>query len=130
MQLRNLEQLRAIHALKASKSEQKNYVGINNGEVVKKVPTMIRENGFLEALAFAIEKEAGYDSVFIAIMQHLVKVKKLTVGELEECKEQKPCEKFMAVLCKGDSSRLQVITAESMAYLNYLRRFVKPEKKD
>ena len=116
----NLEQIRAKNAYEAC--EKYTFGGKNKGEVVKKIPTMIRENGFLGALAFAIEKETGYADVFLAIITHLK-----TMGLVGD--DIKSCVDFLNLLLERPSGRLRRVTEETMLYLNYLRRFVNLEKK-
>lgn len=123
---RNLEQMRAQNALEASLG--KKFKGTNDGEVVKKVPTMIRENGLLGALAFAMEAKEdkkekagikltnpGHNDVFRAIIRHLA-----DVGIIEHEVDMRT---FVENLCESDATHLRAVTSEAMAYLNYLRRF-------
>lgn len=118
--LRNLEQIRAKNAYAASDSIR---TGKEGGRAVaKKVPTMIVANGFIGALAFAIEDNGGYLSVFHAVIDHLHKAN-LNCGIV--AKEPKA---FLDELCGKSADTLRAITSESMAYLNYLRRFAKPGK--
>ncbi len=112
----NLEQIRAKNALAACSNST--FGGKNNGEVVKKIPTMIRENGFLGALAFAIEKETGYTDVFQTIITHL-KTLELVENNINNCND------LLKLLVERPHGRLRRVTEETMAYLNYLRRFAK-----
>ena len=131
--MRNLEQIRAQNAFAA-----KDTIGTGAGggrAVAKKVPAQIITNGFLGALAFAIEnaankdgtideKKGGYYSVFQAIVTHL-RTKELDLG----VKAENPVDLFTELSKKETSAAtLRMITAEAMAYLNYLRRFAKPGK--
>lgn len=110
--IKNLEQIRAKNALSANIGG-----GAGDGDAVaKKVPTMIRENGFLGAMAFAKEKGVGYADVFNAIITHLAEVNRLPGT-------RRDFDGFFADLCAADAHKLRAITAEAMAYLNYLRRF-------
>lgn len=130
--MKNLDQIRAKNALDAAKeaAKEKGFKGANDGEVVKKVPTMIRENGILGALAFACEakekkdkdgtvrielKNEGHNGVFSAIIKHLNEL-----GRLPGKKRTDP-EGFLADLCEADASTLRSVTAEAMAYLAYLQ---------
>ena len=116
----NLEQLRAKNALKAARTIGQ---GSEGGDAVeKKVPAQIIANGFIGALAFAIERGAGYADVFRAVIDHLNDVKAMQ-GMV---KTDLPG--FLAELCDKSSAQLRAITEESMAYLGYLRRFVKSSK--
>lgn len=117
--MKNLEQIRAKNAFEAVK-EYKSFKGDGDGDIVKKVPTQIRDNGFLAAMAFAMYKGKGYEDVFNAIITHLPDV---------NCSFGLPynegVEAFFKKLVEKDSDTLRAITAEALAYLNYLRRFAK-----
>ena len=111
----NLELKRAAHAIKACQKE--NFGGAKGGEVVKKLPPMIRESGLLGALAFALSKSDndGHLKAFDTICRHLNELGKVrtntAAGLLEELIED------------SDSLKLRDVTAETLLYLNYLRRF-------
>lgn len=120
--LRNLEQLRAKHAYAWRDEIGKGKEG--GRAVAKKVPAMIISNGFLGALAFAIEDNSGPLTVFNAIIDYLHKAKVDCGIAATEPKT------FMDALCAADADTLRAITSEAMAYLNYLRRFAKPGKDD
>jgi len=126
--MKNLDQIRAKNALSARIGE-----GAEGGEsVAQKIPVMIRENGFIAAMAFAKEylddakksrafdpnkyKGKGYVDVFNAIIVHLKDIDKLhgIPADFDD---------FLTGLCEKDSVVLRAVTAEAMAYLNYLRRF-------
>lgn len=118
--LRNLEQIRARHAYAW---RDKIGTGKEGGRAVaKKVPAMIISNGFLGALAFAIEDNGGPLTVFEAIIGYLHE------AEADFGITEKEPAKFMDALCAADADTLRAITSEAMAYLNYLRRFAKPGK--
>lgn len=133
--MRNLEQIRAQNAFAASGDILPGAGG--SRMIAKKVPAQIITNGFLGALAFAIEnaankdgtideKKGGYYSVFQAIVTHL-RTKELNLG----IKADNPVDLFTELSGKDTSAAtLRAITAEAMAYLNYLRRFAKPGKED
>ncbi|MCL1919752.1 MAG: type III-B CRISPR module-associated protein Cmr5 [Kiritimatiellaeota bacterium] len=108
--MKNLEQIRAKNALAA-----KIGTGKEGGEsVAKKVPTMIIENGFLGAYAFAIENGKGYLDVFNAVITHLTEIGLVPPGK-----------GTVGHFCEMDANALRAVTAEAMAYLNYLRRLAK-----
>ena len=123
----NLEQIRAKNALSAA---PKIGLGKEGGRsVAKKVPAQIVQNGFLGALAFAIENAAaeqadaegyvknGYANTFIAIKKHLITVKK----DLGVCSGG--LRAFLDGLCGKSADELRMVTEEALCYLNYLRRF-------
>ncbi len=109
---KNLEQIRAKNALEAALEIGDGKIG---GEVVKKIPPMIRDNGILASAAFARDKREGYETVFHAIIKHL---KFLDIMPKNQ-------EKLIEWLIGVDSAKLRAVTEETMAYLNYLRRFVR-----
>ena len=51
--MQNLDQKRALNAMVAVRKY--NPQGKNEGNVIKKVPTMIQQNGLLGAIAFALD---------------------------------------------------------------------------
>jgi len=110
--MKNLDQIRAKNALAARIG-----TGAEGSEsVAKKVPVMIRENGFIAAMSFAKEKGKGYADVFNAIIDHLK-----DINQMHGIPDN--FDGFLDGLCKKDSVVLRAVTAEAMAYLNYLRRF-------
>lgn len=126
--MQNLSQLRAKHALNAATG--KVFKGAGDGEVVKKIPAMIRQNGILGALAFAKDKDkdnkGGHADVFRAIIDHLIQL-----GRIEKkISDNKNLDAFIMYLCDADEATLRAVTDEAMAYLNFLRRFAKKESED
>lgn len=121
--MKNFEQIRAKNALEACTG--RSFKGANDGNVVKKIPAMIRENGFLGALAFAkeVDGKSEHADVFRAIIEHLK-----TVGKLPGSKSD--LDGFLADLCASDAAVLRAVTAEAMAYLNYLRRFARKNEEE
>ena len=117
--MQNLDQIRAKNALVAA--HNKKFKGINDGDVVKKVPAMIQQNGLLGTLAFAIDKEKGYKDVLEACIEHYVSLPNVVKTNATDL------EGFTNWLCGQDSAQLRAITTEILAYLNYLRRYVKKE---
>ena len=125
MEYRNLDQLRAANAIQYKDTT---FEGADGGGVVKKVPTMIRENGFLGALAFALErkkkgerKNPGHYQVFECVVEHLKSLKRISASNPDDLFKE---------LTEADSVKLRDVTAESLLYLNYLRRFAKPAEKE
>lgn len=141
--MRNLEQIRAKVALEAA---EKIGTGSEGGKTVaKKVPAQIVQNGILPTLAFAIEKvkndglvrekdgyyrkdgkfdRCGYANVFVSVMEDL----RQTDNDLGICDGDLSC--WLSDLCEKSSAELRRVTEESLAYLNYLRRFAKPDEKN
>lgn len=121
--MKNLEQIRAYNALQASHQAIK---GKDSGEVVKKVPPMIINDGLLAAVAFACQQKdgSGYKLVFQAVMTHLQSLELYEPqGKNSECD-------FARWLAECESAQLRALTAETLSYLSYLRRFATKEGKD
>jgi len=117
--MQNLEQIRARNALAAARAP---YRGDNEGEVVKKIPALIRENGFLAAAAFALQKRGDYERVFSAIISHLADK---DVAKLAQPGSLEDLIRWLTTSEKATATRLRDVTAEAMAYLAYLRRFAR-----
>lgn len=118
--LRNLAQIRALNAVDAAKDGV--FAGQNGGEVAKKIPAYIIESGLLGALAFALEKGGGHRAVFQAVLTHLQSVEDPTARNAADP------EAWFEALAKAPVSELRAATAETMAYLAFLRRFAKKER--
>ncbi|MGN1326196.1 MAG: type III-B CRISPR module-associated protein Cmr5 [Candidatus Spyradenecus sp.] len=116
---RNLAQIRALNAVKAA--EDGIFAGQNGGEVAKKIPAYIIESGLLGALAFALEKGGGHRAVFQAVLTHLQSIEDPIARNAADPKA------WFEKLAKADVSQLRAATAETMAYLAFLRRFAKKE---
>ena len=127
--MKNFEQIRAKNALNVARAvvaeierehsdekkreeEKKSF-----SSACKKVPTMVLDNGILAAAAFALEKNGKYADVFAAVVAHLAD------PEIALLDRKMPLENFIDHLAGVSSDELRRITAEAMAYLNYLRRF-------
>jgi len=115
--MKNLDQIRAANAWAVAPSIE---AGPGEGSpqaVAKKVPTMIMENGLIATAAFAKDGKAGIQSVIEAIEKHLRSMKLMP----PEAKD------LLSWLTgkEANSAILRQATDESMAYLNYLRRFVR-----
>ena len=117
----NLDQLRAKNAFKACANN--NFGGEKGGEVVKKLPPMIRENGMLGALAFALSKKEketkGFADAFDAISRHLNSAGKATSSNAEALQKE---------LLECESLKLRDVTVEAMLYLDYFRRYASTGK--
>lgn len=116
MSVQNLDQLRAGNALKAATSNT--FAGKGGGEIAKKIPMEIRTNGWLGSAAFAMDKDEGRKDIFEkAILPHL--------RQRWPDKIPDTLSKAVVALTSEDATFLRVVTAETLAYLNYFRRFAK-----
>ncbi len=117
---KNLEQIRAHNALTAAQNPNPRL----RAEYVKKIPAMISQNGLLGAMAFALEKGDDYTNIFSAVLTHLSSDKiRLNLGIGPGAVQN-----FLLTLAGQSSTVLRAVTAETLAYLNYLRRFVSREE--
>ncbi len=126
MTIRNLDQIRAKNALDAT--DKAVYPAKGGGEVGKKLPTMIRENGVMATLAFVLEKDSrgnfandGMKRAMDKVVRHLADQDnpKVPVGV-------KDAETWMRHLADAaTSAQLREQTDEALAYLGFFRRFAR-----
>lgn len=124
---KNLAQIRAKNAWEA---RLMNFDGAKKGRnVVKRIPSMIIENGLLGAMAFAIEKKnknqsiVGYYNVFCALLKHF-KDEAINEESVQTVPDNQVNVWFFKLINTCSSADLRRVTSESLAYLSYLRRFV------
>lgn len=116
----NLDIVRARNALNASKSDT--FRGVNGGEVAKKIPPLIMNNGLIAVLAFADENDADYRKVFKAVIAHL---KDEDIKILPPNSNVAEVNDLLDYILKRDSVTLRRITFETMRWFEYFRRFAK-----
>ena len=114
--MKNLDQLRAGNALRASREHKNEFTGEDGGEAPKKIPMEIRTNGLLGSMTFALEKNGRRAIYEKAILPHLRQRWEDVPVDLEEA---------VKWLCSRNANTLRIITAETLAYLNYFRRLAK-----
>lgn len=118
--MKNLEQIRARNAFRAATDQRKNISGKQGGEVIKKIPPMILNHGLLGTSAYGYENRGWKDS-FDAIAEHLADP---LVDLLPPDKaSHKGLIEFLT-RPEATSQELKRITAETLAWFNYARRFV------
>lgn len=116
--MKNLEQIRAAGALASAKSLDKS--------AVNKLPAMIMGNGLLATIAFCHAESSGsnrshMERALMATAGHLAGQNLASAGNAD----------LMALaqdLSGRDSHHLQRATAESLAFIGYLRRFARKDK--
>jgi len=126
MSTTNLEQLRAANAYQAA--QDKIFANEEGGQVVKKIPALIRTSGLLATLAFSIEKGAGFAEAMRAILRHLqtgpsarfTNISAESASALEDWLSALTGEAFT-------SSELMEVISEIDAFLVYFRRFASKE---
>ncbi|MBE2205578.1 MAG: hypothetical protein IAE94_14695 [Chthoniobacterales bacterium] len=122
--MQNLEQIRARNVLTFAKSGAVS--GDKGGEVIKKIPPLILNHGLLATAAYSFTEKEGWQKVFDAIARHLADVD-IAIAPRDVTNRQT----LMNFLTHESttSETLKLATAETMAWLQYARRFVKKEDK-
>ena len=118
--MQNLNQIRARHVLEFANSG--NVKGINGGEVIKKIPPVILNNGLMAALAYSMDKKQdAWRKVFDAVAMHLASREITMVPS-----DRNSSEMLLDYLASDATSvMLRDITAEVGEWLNFARRLVK-----
>jgi CRISPR/Cas system CMR-associated protein Cmr5 small subunit len=113
--MKNLAQLRAASAIGATIKK-----GQGDGNVLSGFPMLVRTDGLLAALAFAVEKKdegklkhEGEHSIAVAITAHLRTMKILDSANPDA---------LLRALSQGDATLLRHATSETLAFLSYLKR--------
>lgn len=116
--MRNLDQIRARNAWKWA---QERFQGQQEGDVLSGFPALVVNNGLLAALAFAASNRADdYRTLGKAIAQHLADEGIDLVSR--DCRDLAA---LLEELTQAEPHQLLICTRETLAFLNYLRRFVK-----
>lgn len=108
--MKNLDQIRAAHALTAGEKLDKSYVD--------RVPSMIVNNGLLATAAFAAtENQKKRIGPVIEVVAQYLKSRGMTTAEesADLCRD----------LANKSSEQLRLATDEALAYLSFLKRFAK-----
>ena len=120
--MQNLEQVRARNALAFAKSGT--ISGEKGGEVIKKIPPLVLNHGFLASAAYSFEDKKGdWQKVFDAIALHLADPD-IAIVPADKVRDRATLMDYLTA--KSTTSEvLKLATAEAMAWLQYARRFVK-----
>lgn len=116
-----LAQQRATNALNAARIPEMGH-GQDGGNALSGFPMLIKTDGALATFAFAVErrqngerKQRGACLIVGAIAEHLSSLGILNAQKADDLVDE---------LARGDSALLRRATAEALAFLNYLKRFV------
>lgn len=122
--MQNREQIRARNALDFANEHGRNVAGPQGGEVIKKLPSHILNHGLLATAAYSFNEKQGWELTFDAIARHL---SDKDIGLAPASVKNRST--LMAFLTDkaATSETLKLATAETMAWLQYARRFVKKE---
>lgn len=123
--MQNLEQIRARNVLAFAKA---GYIsGDKGGEVIKKIPPLILNHGLLATAAYSFTEREGWQLTFDAIARHLadpdVAVLPTNVTDRQSMMDELTKKTTTSDVLKNS-------TAETMAWLQYARRFVKKEERN
>ncbi len=128
--MKNLEQLRAMHALefwRPVQGQPPQTRGVNKGDVVSKLPGLVVSNGLLQTAAFAKSKGGGHQELLLAVFRFLSHPDRALLPTPTAARPGEPeIERYIRLLTDGPdatSLRLQAATAEALAYMGYLKRF-------
>ena len=118
--MQNLNQIRARNVLEFANSGS--VKGRNGGEVIKKIPPVIMNNGLMAALAYSMDKnQQAWRNVFDGIAVHLSS-KEIAMIPSDKCNAE-----FLLdyLASEATSAELRDITAEVGEWLGFARRLVK-----
>jgi CRISPR/Cas system CMR-associated protein Cmr5 small subunit len=118
--MKNLDQIRAHNALQ---SLQQRFRGQADGEVIRKIPAYILNDGLLATLAFGIQKGGDHQEAGNVIARHLSSegIEIYTPANGTEVTGRSLLETLAS---QNSDTLLRRATAESLAFLSYLKRFV------
>ena len=123
--MQSLEQIRARNALAFANQHGANIAGAQGGEVIKKLPPHILNHGLLATAAYSFTEKVGWQLTFDAIARHLADPD-IDIVPADKVKDRATLVSFLTA--KNTTSEfLKLATAETMAWLQYARRFVKKE---
>jgi CRISPR/Cas system CMR-associated protein Cmr5 small subunit len=122
--MKTLAQVRATNAL-ASANQPGMGLGQQGGNALSGFPMLIRSDGILPALAFAVERKTNGDRkqqgcflIADAIAKHLSS-ERLALTQADD-----PDTLVDELAKAADASQLRRATTEALAFLSYLKRFV------
>lgn len=120
--MQNLEQVRARHALQFAQAAGDRVVGDQGGQVIKKISPIIINHGLLAAMAYSFTEREGWQLVFDAIATHLSSSQIAIIPSGINDRAS-----LIAYLTGPDTTSeiLKRATTETMAWLEYARRFVR-----
>lgn len=130
--MKTLAQIRAANALQHRQPVQTALNQPGQGDALSGYPMLIKTDGLLAALAFATEQKRNQQGALVrkhpadftvasAIAAHLShnrQNERIAITNAEDADD------LVNELADGEASQLRRATVESLAFLNYLKRFV------
>lgn len=130
MKIFNLEQIRASRALGDAREIRKKREG--NGDQLSGYHSLIITNGLLATLAYSADKGGECKLIAECLVAHLAHLQKLDLFPGNQLCSENDLDIMMAIRKISDTGtspqQLAMMTDECMAYLNYLKRFVRAGK--
>ena len=114
--LTNIEQIRARNALSDTAALVKRNKDAGEGDTLSGYPSLVINNGLLATIAFAVYKGDAHSRIADAIAYHLNDRKIIAASNAIGLRK---------ALTECQSSTLRRATAETLAFLSYLKRFQK-----
>lgn len=114
--LTNIEQIRARNALSDVAGRVKRDKDAGEGDALSGYPSLVINNGLLATIAFAVYKGDAHTRIADAIAYHLDDRKIIAASDAVGLRK---------ALSECESSTLRRATAETLAFLAYLKRFHK-----
>lgn len=121
--MQNQEQTRARNALDFAKKEGKKVIGPQGGEVIKKLPSHILNHGLLATAAYSFTEKVGWQLTFDAIARHLADPE-IAIVPGDRVTDRATLLDYLTAT-NTSSETLKLATNETMAWLQFARRFVK-----
>ena len=112
---KGIEQGRAKYAFEAVKSVSDNKLKKEYKSAAKKLPVLIKTNGLGQSLAFIKRRNDGYDKLYEQIGKWL---------QAEDAKQLVQKEELVEQVIQLESPDYRQVTVETLALLNWIRRFV------
>lgn len=120
--MQNLEQIRARNALAFASRDGDKIRGPQGGEVIKKLAPHILNHGLLATAAYSFNEKVGWQLTFDAIAQHLADPD-VAIVPTDKVKDRSSLMDYLTGKTTT-SEVLKLATNETMAWLQYARRFV------
>ena len=118
---KGIEQGRAKYAFEAVKDINDDKLKKEYKSAAKKLPVLIKTNGLGQSLAFIKKRNNGYDKLYEQVGNWL---------QTEDTKQLIPRGELVEQVIQLQSSDYRQVTVETLALLNWIRRFVDGLMKD
>ena len=129
MSIINLEQIRAARALGEVQDILQKRQKEGGGDQVSGYHSLIITNGLLCTLAYSADKDGEHRLIAEALMRHIASLQQQGLLPGTPISPGKGLLTVIGELAESnDNTLLSIITQEALAYLNYLKRFIRADK--